>query len=93
MQWELLRDQSTESRTDQTKGRRSEPTMAWPMEPLKEVLSVSQALSLGSQTEQMWALWEPTSQPMDARMDTEWGYPECRWEPESETTTDPWEAV
>ena len=93
MQWELLRDQSTESRTDQTKGRRSEPTMAWPMEPMKEVLSVSQALSSGSQTEQMWALWEPTSQPMDARMDTEWGYPECRWEPESETTTDPWEAA
>ena len=93
MQTEMLSEQMTESRTDQTKGRRSEPTTAWPMEPPKEVLWVSQALSSGSQTERTWALWEPASKPMDARMDTEWGYPQRRWEPESETTTDPWEAA
>ena len=78
MQTELLWEQMTESRTDQTKGRRSEPTTAWLMEPLKEDLWVSQALSRGSQTERTWALWEQVSKPMDARMDTEWGYPERR---------------
>ena len=52
----------TESQSDQTKGLRSESTMAWRMEPLKGAQWVTpQALLWESQTERTWALWEPGS--------------------------------